>query len=312
MERFGRCLGSVSLSAAVVLVPALVPAPADAHPNPTARVLARPIALGGLASDDVLPPPPPRPLLTADPAQLERELSGVLNEKVTITNDGDAATGALTPIEDSSSPGADPAARVDLAPSDCEAGLEPGEACTVLVTVTPLHTGGLETLIGYREVPGEVRISTLAAVRIPVNVTITPTPGGETSDRPTPGGETSDKPTSGGQTSDSRATGSATSSPPPSSGGPGGLPTWLLSAPFLPLLGFLAAAVALGVALMVSRAQLARGRRRASPQPPPTARPQVRVRPGPRRDLVALPEEPVLTLVVAAPPASTTVTEDQR
>ena len=292
MERSRRHakVGGHAVLAAVTL--ALAAPPGIAGPGSAAA----PSRMQRLVADDVTSPPPP-PVLISDPARLDVALtqSDATTSELIVTNTGDDPIRGLRSTYVDETAERESVVEVVASPGDCLPFLDPGEPCTVSLTVTPLRLG---------ESVGHVKLS-----------------GSIGSQRPDPGlsiparwsvVSTTETSTTTTTTAKTSPPGSVTSSPPPSSGGPGGLPTWLLSAPFLAFLSLVVAAGALGVALMASRAQSARGHHRASAQKPPTTRPQVRVRPGPRRDLVALPEEPVLTLVVAAPPASTTVTEDQR
>ena len=288
MERSRRHakVGGHAVLAAVTL--ALAAPPGIAGPGSAAA----PSRMQRLVADDVTSPPPP-PVLISDPARLDVALtqSDATTSELIVTNTGDDPIRGLRSTYVDETAERESVVEVVASPGDCLPFLDPGEPCTVSLTVTPLRLG---------ESVGHVKLS-----------------GSIGSQRPDPGlsiparwsvVSTTETSTTTTTTAKTSPPGSVTSSPPPSSGGPRGLPTWLLSAPFL---GFLAAVAVLGA--------LAHGPERTGPRTPPrlsanrtTTRPRVRVRPGPRRDVVSLPEDPVLTLVVKASPASTTVTEDQR
>jgi hypothetical protein len=236
--------------------------------------------------------------LAADPQQLALTVRDPTGTDVTITNTGNVEFPGLLAAFRPEAADPDPATLVDIGQDGCELGLRPGETCTVSLTATPLRPG---TTRGAIELSVSIpRITEVArpVLQVPLTLTVpAPAPPRTRSDPPTRAGTS---PPAESPTSRSAVTQDVE-------------PTTTASAnPWVPVLVVLVAVAALGMLVGPVVVRRLAGRGAPSSPTPPTDGPHLRARAGPRHDAVSGPGGPVLTLVAAAPPPVTRVTEDPR
>lgn len=127
---------------------------------------ATPIADGGFPSGDA-PPPPPAAALTLDKSTVNLGTPGVNGSgmaTVTVTNTGDAASGAVTLTTSAG-----------LTATGCSGPLAAGASCTISISATPTDACGFTGTISISANPGTVTplvvsIITLVGTPIPLRV----------------------------------------------------------------------------------------------------------------------------------------------
>lgn len=247
----------------------------------------------------------PRVELVPKPSQVELSLDrDAVSHALSVTNSGNVTLEGLTASYVSQNRDPDSAADVTVSGTDCLAGLQPGQQCTIRVTASPRHEGSSQGAITFF-VPSvrstTNKVDTLLEVPVMARVARSVPP---TTTSPAPPRTTSGAPqTASAPPRPSTATGESSTFDRP------------VAVLFQPLTGVLVLLLAGALGYFWASARTRRIRRRAKSQQkrasPPGQRPRITVRRGREASLIDERTGPVLTFVVAARGPVTSITEER-